>query len=66
MCWPHTCHNVVPSLKPIKTVSPVLAKKILEDIEALQWSVLNEPTFKFVFNLLENKYLNDDHEESLS
>ena len=29
----------------------------------MQWSVLNEPTFKFVFNLLENKYLNDDHEE---
>ena len=33
-----------------------LATQILLDIDNLQWSVLNEKSFRYVFDLLESKY----------
>ena len=57
MCWAHVHRNICPQLKCISAHRKDLAKNILVDIENLQWSVLNEATFRHVFTLLEKKYL---------
>ena len=58
MCWSHVHRNITPQLRSIATFSAELSENILNDIQDLQWSVLNEETFRFVFSLLEKKYLN--------
>ena len=56
MCWPHVHRNLTPQLKSISTMDKALATQILLDIDNLQWSVLNEKSFRYVFDLLESKY----------
>ena len=34
-----------------------MTKNILSDIEYMQWSVLNEESFHYVYNLLKQKYM---------
>ena len=58
MCWPHVYRNITPQLKSVGTFDKEVAKEILHDIEFLQWSVLNEKSFKKVYGLLELKYMN--------
>lgn len=58
MCWSHVHRNIVPQLKGIAAHDKVLAQNILQDIENLQWSALNESSFKHVYALLEQKYIN--------
>ena len=57
MCWPHVHRNIVPQVKSISVFDKALANQIIQDIENLQWSVLNEKSFRKVFNLLEEKHL---------
>ena len=64
MCWPHVHRNVVPQIKPVSTLNKPLADKLILDIENLQWSSLNEQSFRKCFNLLEEKYL-DNHDHDL-
>jgi hypothetical protein len=56
-CWPHVHRNIVPKLKSVSVMDNALANDILHDIENLQWSVLNEKSFRKVFSLLEKKHL---------
>ena len=56
MCWPHVNRNLGPQLKSISTMDKALATQILLDIDNLQWSVLNEKSFRYVFELLETKH----------
>ena len=56
------CRYIVPQLKCVATFNKEVSKKILDDIEFLQWSVLNEKLFHKVYELLEKKYINKyDH-----
>ena len=64
MCWPHVHRNVVPQIKPVSALNKPLADKLILDIENLQWSSLNEQSFRKCFNLLEEKYL-DNHDHDL-
>ena len=57
MCWSHVYRNVVPRLGEIKRNSVDMGNTIMADIESLQWSALNEETFRIAFDLLEKKYL---------
>ena len=57
MCYPHVYRNVSPQLKCVSTFNKDVGKQIWHDIEFLQWSVLNEESFKQVYDLLELKYL---------
>ena len=57
MCWPHVYRNLVPQLKCVSTFNKDVGKKILEDVEFLQWSVMNEQSFLKVYELLEQKYV---------
>ena len=52
-------------MKCVATFDKEVSKKILDDIEYLQWSVLNEESFHKVYDLLENKYL-DKYDDSLN
>ena len=58
MCWSHVNRNVDSQLKPIRTRDKTVAKQICDDLDDLQWMVLNERSFYYVFHLLEEKYLN--------
>ena len=58
MCWSHVHRNIIPQLKCITTHDKNLSANLLKDIVNLQWSVLNESSFRQVFKLLEQKYLN--------
>ena len=60
MCWSHVFRNIQAQLRSIGTHDKALAKDILTDIEYLQWSVLNEDSFHYVYNLLKQKYM-DKH-----
>ena len=60
MCWPHVYRNVVPRLGQIKKNNMDMGNSIMSDIEDLQWSCLNETTFRTVYHLLEQKYLEMD------
>ena len=51
MCWPHTYRNLVPRLSHLRRLNKTLADAVLEDIEFLQWSAVNE-SFVTLFDLL--------------
>jgi hypothetical protein len=57
MCWSHVHRAISPQLKSVGSHDKTLATNILNDIMDLQWSVLNEETFRRVYSLLEQKYL---------
>ena len=57
MCWSHTHRAIVPQLKSISTFNKSVSDKILKDIMDIQWSALNEGTFRKLFKLLEKKYV---------
>ena len=57
MCWSHVYRNITPQLKSIGIHDKELSANILNDIQVLQWSVLNEESFKKVYTLIEQKYL---------
>ena len=57
MCYSHVHSNLLNHLKSITTNSKTVADQLLRDIENLQWSALNEATFKKCCRLLEQKYL---------
>ena len=61
MCWPHVHRNIVPKLKSVSVLDKALANDILHDIENLQWSVLNEKSFRKVLSLLEKKHLDNQN-----
>ena len=57
MCWAHVHSNILPRIKSVATQNKKIADAILRDIENLQWSALNESSFKKAYSLLEEKYL---------
>ena len=58
MCWAHTSRAIDRSayLAGIRAVDKEIANKLLQDLYMLQWSVLNEDSFRAVFKLLEEKH----------
>ena len=58
MCWPHTFRNLVPRLSHLRRLNKNLADAVLEDIEFLQWSAVNE-SFVTLFDLLEAKFVGE-------
>ena len=56
MCWPHTYRNIVKNLAAVRKAEKVVADRIVADIEELQWSAHNEETFRYVCNLIAQKY----------
>ena len=58
MCWAHTSRAIDRSayLAGIRAVDKEVASKLLQDLYMLQWSVLNEDSFRAVFKLLEEKH----------
>ena len=60
MCWPHVYRNVTPRLSQLRKINKVLADSVLEDIEFLQWSAVNE-SFGELFDLLEKKYTENEN-----
>jgi hypothetical protein len=58
MCWAHTSRAIDRSayLAWIRAVDKDVAKQVLQDLYMLQWSVLNEDSFRAVFKLLEEKH----------
>lgn len=64
MCWSHVHRNITPRLKPISTLNKSVSEKILNDIMDIQWSALNEKTFRKLFELMEKKYVGK-HEQVL-
>ena len=60
MCWPHVYRNVTPRLSQLRKMNKVLADSVLEDIEFLQWSAVNE-SFGELFDLLEKKYTENEN-----
>lgn len=65
MCWPHVYRNVVPRLGQIKKNDIDMGNSIMSDIEDLQWSSINESTFRIAYDLLEKKYLEKDVADEL-
>ena len=65
MCWAHTYRNVVPRLGDIKKNNMGMGNSIMADIEDLQWSSINEATFRIAYDLLEKKYLTQDVDDKL-
>ena len=57
MCYAHVHTNVFSHLKSVTTQNKSVADSILRDFENLQWSVLNEASFRKCFSLMEKKYL---------
>ena len=57
MCWSHVHSNLLPRLKSILPLDKTVHTSILKDITDLQWSVLNEDSFRHVFSLIEAKYI---------
>jgi hypothetical protein len=57
MCWAHVHSNIVPRLKSVSTHNASVHDSILKDIVDLQWSALNEKSFRKGFELLQSKYL---------
>ena len=61
MCWAHVHANLVPRLKGVSALNATVHDKILKDIVNLQWSALNEISFRAGFELLRSKYLGQVH-----
>ena len=57
MCWSHVHAKILPQLKSVAAHKKEVSESILKDIVDLQWSVLNEKTFRKAFKLIENKYV---------
>lgn len=57
MCWAHVHSNMLPQLKCISAQNRSVSDNILKDIVDIQWSALNERSFRKSFNLLEKKYI---------
>ena len=57
MCWSHVFRNFTPMLK---SLPKDLAAKIIQAIEDLQWSVLNENSFRLVYDLLEQQFKDEN------
>ena len=57
MCWAHVHSNLLPRLKCVTVLNKTVSDNILKDIVNIQWSVLNEASFRKCFQLLEAKYL---------
>ena len=58
MCWAHTCRAVDKSayLAKVRALDKEKAIELVDDLHFLQWSVLNEDSFKAVFKLYEAKH----------
>ena len=56
MCWAHVHSNVLSHMRSILTQNKSVHENVLKDIVDLQWSVLNEESFRKAFRLLEEKY----------
>ena len=58
MCWAHTSRAVDRSayLAKVRALDKEKATELVEDLHFLQWSVLNEDSFKAVFKLYEAKH----------
>ena len=58
MCWAHTSRALDRShqLSAVRAIDKVVATKIIEDVHFLQWSALNEKSFRTVFRLLVSKH----------
>ena len=59
MCWPHVYRNLTKRLSQLRKLNQTLADNVLEDIEFVQWSALNE-TFDVLFDLLEKKFITNE------
>ena len=57
MCWAHVHSNILPQLKCISAHNKSVSDGILQDIVNIQWSALNEESFRISFKLLEQKYI---------
>ena len=57
MCWSHVHSNIIPQLKSVCTQNKSVHDKLLGDLVNIQWSALNEASFKKSVELLEKKYL---------
>ena len=62
MCWAHTSRAVDRSkyLSKVRALDKEKARELVQDLHFLQWSVLNEDSFKAVFNLYEAKHQYSD------
>ena len=60
MCWPHVYRNLVKRMAALRNCNKLLQKNLMNDIEDLQWACTSEDTFVVVFNLLEEKYSQED------
>ena len=58
MCWAHTSRAVDRSsyLAKVRTLNKEKALQLVQDLNFLQWSVLNEESFLAVFKLYEAKH----------
>ena len=65
MCWSHVYRNVVPRLGEIKRSNVEMGNTIMADIESLQWSAINEESFRRAYDLLEKKYLTKEMDVKL-
>ena len=61
MCWAHTYRNIVPRLSALKKMNQKLQQELLHDIQSLQWSCHSEDAFDAVFDLLEDKYTQNNN-----
>ena len=57
MCWAHVHSNILPQLKCISAHNKNVSENILKDIVDIQWSALNEMSFRKSFDLLKSKYV---------
>ena len=57
LCWFHVHSNILPQLKRVSAQSKSVHDKLLSDLVNIQWSALNEASFKKSVDLVEKKYL---------
>ena len=57
LCWSHVHSNILPQLKRVSAQSKSVHDKLLSDLVNIQWSGLNEASFKKSVDLVEKKYL---------
>ena len=65
MCWAHTSRAVDRSsyLAKVRALNKEKALQLVQDLNFLQWSVLNEESFQAVFKLYEAKHQYPEHPE---
>ena len=59
MCWSHIHWAFTPKLKPVEAANKEVAKALLNDLEDIQWTAINE-TFFDQIELVEKKYLKNN------